>query len=92
MSEIEYQELGRRQAAGYERTFEFVLDAVEDEEREPRPDWRVALHDLAQDLDRIIRRNAHPDDVAHARSAMHSLAGVWLSVEEAEALWVGDTP
>lgn len=75
--------------AGYERTRAFVLAAVEDEEREQRDDWCIALHDVAYELDRIVRRNAHPDDVAHARSAMRSLAGVWLSVEEAEALYLG---
>jgi hypothetical protein len=75
---------------GYERTLAFVLAAVDDDDRAPRGDWRDAVNDLALELDRIVQRDAHPDDVMHARSAMHALAGVWLSVDEAEALYLGE--
>lgn len=73
---------------GYERLYAYVMGAVESD-REPHADWRLALHDVAVELDRIVRRAAHPDDVMHARSAMSNLAGVWLSVEEGEEVWMG---
>lgn len=67
--------------------------------REPVGDWRTALHDLAADLDAIVTRAErmraagirHPalDDVDDAQSAMGCLAGVWLSADENEALYLG---
>ena len=85
-----YHAIQERLSAGYERVAEFVRAAA-DSERKPRHDWQLALEDVAADIDRIVQRDAHPDDVGHARAAMHSLAGVWLTAEEAEALYLGES-
>lgn len=75
----------------YGKALGFALVAL----REHRPlnkDWRDALHDALQGLDRIVRRNAHPDDVSNARLAMDSLLGLWLSDDERDALAAGRQP
>jgi hypothetical protein len=79
-----------RLTEGYERLRAFAFTAAEDVDRPLRDDWRDALSDLAEGLDRIVRRDAHPDDVMYARLAMSDLVGVWLSVEETEALYLGE--
>jgi hypothetical protein len=75
--------------AGYLRNRAFVEEAL-DSGREPRADWREAIGDVLADLDRIVRRNAHPDDVMWARLATGTLCGIWLTVDECEALYLGD--
>lgn len=82
-------DLDRNIAEGYSRLADFVFD-VTDADREPRADWRKAVLDAASDLDRIACNPlAHPDDCARARLAMGSPAHIWLSVEEAEAVYLG---
>lgn len=64
-----------------------VFEAVEGAGRDPLPDWRVSLRHVAYELNRIANhRYAHPDDVLRARTAMESLAAVWLTGDEIEAL------
>lgn len=75
--------------AGFDRIRDFVVEAA-DSGREPRPDWRAVLRDVALDLDKIAYSAvAHPDSVAAARLAMSALAGVWLDAEETELLYLG---
>lgn len=80
----------RQLAGGYERLYAFVKGAI-DSGRPLRDDWSDALADMLIDLDAVVQRAGHPDDVLHARSAMSSLAGLWLSVEEAEAVYLGES-
>jgi len=81
-------ELERRISAGYQRLFTFVWHAIEDR-RPARGDWRAAVLDVAKELDRIVQRNAHPDDVMRARTAMSSLAGIWLDPDETDDVYEG---
>lgn len=83
-------DMDRNIAEGYERLRSFVITATKSA-AEPCGDWRAAINDAALDLDEIVTSSlAHPDDVARARLAMGSLAHIWLTVEEAEALYLGD--
>lgn len=52
----------------------------------PRGDWLNAIDDAVQNIQRVVHRSAHPDDVADARSAVSSLAGIWLTAAEKDAL------
>ena len=72
----------------YKNIRSFLQAVVEDETREPLSDWRSAISDALLEIDRIVRRNAHLDDVMHARGAAYDLAGIWLSTEECEAMVV----
>jgi hypothetical protein len=84
----DYEQTMQRLSEGYERQLAAVLDAIDDG-LEPLNDWRGVLHDVAGEIDRIVRRNVHPDDVASARSAMSLLTGVWFAEEEVERIYLG---
>ncbi len=78
-------------AAAFDRFRDFIIEAAESG-REPKPDWRDVLRDVAFDLDKIAYgAGAHPDSVMNAVLAMGSLAGVWLDVDEKDQLYL-DTP
>jgi len=81
----DYQDLQRQISEGYERVAEFVVEALE-QGRDIRADWPAVLHDVAMDIDKIVQRDAHPDDTDSARLAMHSLAKLWLDEDQVDAL------
>lgn len=86
----EWDDLNQHIAQGSQRLADFVLAAAESG-RAPQDDWRSAIHDAVLDLDRIVSSPlAHPDSVAAARQAIGALAHIWLTVEEAETLYLGD--
>jgi hypothetical protein len=64
---------------------DFVFAAIESR-RPPGPEMWDTLEDLANTIQRIIRRNAHPDDVSSAREAMTHLAGIWLNTDEIDEI------
>lgn len=74
---------------GYDRLYEFVIAATEGPAREPLADWRDSIRDAAGEIAWIVERGAHPDDVSRARTAMSSLASIWLSADEVDALYLG---
>lgn len=75
--------------AAFDRIRDFVIAAA-NSSREPTPEWRAALNDVALDLDKIAySRLAHPDSVAAAATAMSSLSGVWLNDDEKDQLYLG---
>lgn len=83
----DYDELERHLTEGYERYRDAILAATE-VARPPLENWAGAVHDAVSEIDRIVRRNNHPDDVASARTAMSCLAGIWLTEDESEALYL----
>jgi hypothetical protein len=73
---------------GYERLFRFVIDQCDEIPIAAlQSDWRTTIRDAVYDIDRIVRRNAHPDDVMRARLAIGSLAGLWLTTDEIDELY-----
>lgn len=83
----DYEDLQRHLSEGYERYRGAVLAAIESS-RPPLDSWTGAVHAAVSEIDRIVRRNVHPDDVASARTAMSCLAGIWLDEDESEALYL----
>lgn len=70
-----------------------VADAVRlavDEGRSLDRGWPSAVVDLLSTLEGICDRGNHPDDVAAAMSAITSLAGLWFTVEQVDAVYLGD--
>lgn len=84
-----YRNPGPTNEAAFDRTRDFIIEASTSG-REPRPDWREILRDVALDLDKIAYGpDAHPDSVMNAVLAMGSLAGVWLDADEKDDLYLG---
>lgn len=80
-----------RRSDGYER-IKAAVDAALADARVPLENWRDAVEDATDEIDRIVDRNAHPDDVGHARIAMGLLARVWFSDDEIDSLYLGTEP
>ena len=71
----------------HDRIEDAVFAAVKEPDREPLPDWRRSLEEVAYELNHIANNGyAHPDDVDRARAAMRSLASVWI--DDLEPLYI----
>jgi hypothetical protein len=69
-----------------------VAVAVREAIADGRPlarDWPGAAGDVLSELEEILERGNHPDDVDRAQKAIMSLAGLWMTVEEAEQVFLG---
>jgi hypothetical protein len=88
----ERQGVWRQREAGrmarVQRLADFVFAALESG-REVRPEWRGAVEDAANDLVELIERVSHPDDRDKAASAIGSLAKMWLTTDECDAVYLG---
>ncbi len=84
-----YTSEARERAAGIGR----VADAVRSAVGEGRPldrDWPAAAEDLVDVLGELCDRALHPDLVDLAQSAVMALAGLWMSTEAAESVYLGE--
>lgn len=75
----------------FERARDFALAALSGTGRGLDFHWS-SLVDAISEINAIVERNAHPDDVGHARLAVHALLGLWLNEDEVDALFPGDVP
>jgi hypothetical protein len=53
------------------------------------PAWPDAVTDLLATLERICQFDNHPDDVDRAQRAIVTLAGLWMTVEQVEEIYLG---
>ncbi len=55
----------------------------------PLADWPARIREAAEQFRRIIDLGNHIDDVDTARAGLSALAGIWMTEQECEALYVG---
>ncbi len=55
----------------------------------PLADWPERIREAAEQFQRIVDLDNHIDDVDTARAGLSALAGIWMTPEECEALYVG---
>lgn len=79
--------------AGNARLATFVAEASA-AQRPPMPDWHGAVNDALHDLERAVESGdagRAADAALHARAAIGSLAGIWVDVDESDAIYRGES-
>lgn len=89
MDKAQWDDHNAKVAERCERVTALARDMVAGETWLLQPDWRSSLADVLAELDRVVERAGHPDDVSYARAGIAAVASMFLTVEQVEAAYLG---
>lgn len=89
MDKAQWDEHNVKVAEGCERVAALAREMVAGETCVLQPDWRDSLADVLAELERIVDRAGHPDDVSYAQAGIAAVASMFLTVEQVEAAYLG---